>query len=80
MFLASVPDSELVERAAQALDDGAWADARDLLDRLCVRGVRGAGLPSLAQTSAGVLFALRRPAYAELLEERIQQLNAGPAQ
>jgi hypothetical protein len=76
MFLATLPDGDLVERATQALDDGDWAEARDLLDRLCMRGVRRAGLPTVAQTPGGELFALRRPAYAQLLDDRIQQLNA----
>jgi hypothetical protein len=76
MFIATLPDGDLVERATQALEDGDWAEARDLLDRLCMRGVRRAGLPVVAHTPGGEMFAMRRPAYAQLLDERIQQLNA----
>jgi hypothetical protein len=77
MFLATLPDGDLVECAAQALDNGEWAEARDLLDRLCMRGVRRAGLPTVAQTPGGEMFAMRRPAYAQLLDDRIRQLNSG---
>jgi hypothetical protein len=66
-----------VDLTDAALDRGDWADARDLLDRLALRGVRNAGLSTLAQTSAGELLRSRRPAYAEALAERIAQLNAG---
>ena len=77
MFLATLGDEDLVNCAARALDEGDWAEARELLDRLCMRGVRRAGLPTVAQTPGGEQFALRRPAYAQLLDDRIQQLNAG---
>lgn len=76
-MFATLGDGDLVDCAARALDAGDWAAARDLLDRLCMRGVRRAGLPTVAQTPGGELFARRRPAYAQLLDDRIQQLNGG---
>lgn len=77
MFFAKMSDYGLIAAATKALDEGEWADARDLLDRLCLRGVRRAELPSLAETPGGEQLALRRPAYAELLSDRIREVNAG---
>lgn len=77
MFLANMSDGDLIDLASKALEDGEWSEARDLLDRLCLRGVRRAALPSLTETPGGELFAQRRPAYAELLRDRIREVNAG---
>lgn len=76
MFLAALSDGDLVDLAAKALDEGEWVEARELLDRLCLRGVRRASLPSLAETPCGEMFALRRPAYAQLLTDRIREVSA----
>jgi hypothetical protein len=70
--LATLSDEDLADLASQALEDGDWDEARDLLDRLCLRGAR-VEIPSLAETSAGPLFATRRPAYARLLSDRIRE-------
>jgi hypothetical protein len=76
VFLANLSSDDLAEKAEAALESGDWSEARDLLDRLCVRGVRGADLPSLEATPNGAMFAQRRPAYAELLRDRIREVNA----
>lgn len=75
MIVKHITSADLIEAAEKALDGADWTRARELLDQLDQRGVRNAGLSTLAQTPQGESLRAKFPEYAKVLTDRIELVN-----